>query len=149
MRVASALGDRALCRTRDALGGYTDLQTLSATKDKDPLLTYWFGIAARELLKLEEARKHFQKSRELNPKWAEPAYELIVDLVDQGKLKQALDLTFFPELFEVRTTIGPRYHSSPTSPVGSVSPEAPTILTSPTGGAESAGVNATVCAPTV
>ncbi len=84
---------RAKIGSRDALGGYTDLQTLIATKKKDPLLTYWFGVAARELLKLEEARKTFQQARALDPKWAEPAYELIVDLVDQGKLKQALDLS--------------------------------------------------------
>jgi tetratricopeptide (TPR) repeat protein len=83
---------RAKIGSRDALGGYSDLQAFIEKRQDDPVLTYWFGVAARELLKLEEARKHFERSRQLDNKWAQPPAELILDLLDQGKLKQALDL---------------------------------------------------------
>jgi tetratricopeptide (TPR) repeat protein len=83
---------RSKIGSRDALGGYSDLQAALAEKADDPKLHFWFGIAALELLKREGAVASFSKARELDPEWAEPAAQLVLDRINLGKLKKALEM---------------------------------------------------------
>ena len=88
---------RAKIGSRDALGGYQDLQGALEKRPKSAKLHFWFALAARELLKLDETRKHLTEARTIDPKYADPAFELVLDLIDQGKYKEALDLALKAE----------------------------------------------------
>jgi predicted Zn finger-like uncharacterized protein len=81
---------RARIGNRDALGAYSDLQVAVKKKPQDPSLNYWFGVAAREMSKLEEARKMFENAAKLDPKRADPVVEIVYDLIEQGKLTEAV-----------------------------------------------------------
>lgn len=81
---------RADIGNREPLSAYTALQAASKKKSDDAVLYYWFGVAARELSKLDEARKHFDKSAKLDPTRAGPVVELLYDAIDQGKLTDAV-----------------------------------------------------------
>ncbi len=83
---------RAKMGTRDTLGAYTDLQVALKKHPEDAALTFWFGVAAKEMGKLPEARASFEKAQKLNPKSADPVVENVIDAIERGKLAEALKI---------------------------------------------------------
>jgi predicted Zn finger-like uncharacterized protein len=81
---------RAEMGGRDALAAYSDLQAASKKWPDNATIAYWFGVAAREMSKLDESRALFEKAAKADPKRADPVVELIYDLIDQGKLTDAV-----------------------------------------------------------
>ncbi|HEY4223999.1 MAG TPA: tetratricopeptide repeat protein, partial [Myxococcota bacterium] len=81
---------RARIGNRDALGAYSDLQVAVKKAPNDANLNYWFGVAAREMSKRDEARAQFEKAAKLDPKRADPIVEIVYDLIEQGKLTDAV-----------------------------------------------------------
>jgi tetratricopeptide (TPR) repeat protein len=80
--VAAIVGlARAKLESGDGLGGYTDLQMALREEalTKNPKLHHWFGIAAKQLLKMDQALAEWKKARELDEGDALPAVELIAD----------------------------------------------------------------------
>ena len=59
-----------LPKAGDTLGAYTDLQIALKTNPDDAALNFWFGVAAKEMGKLPEARAQFEKAQKLDPKAA-------------------------------------------------------------------------------
>ncbi|MFZ9886442.1 MAG: tetratricopeptide repeat protein, partial [Myxococcota bacterium] len=84
---------RAKTGARDVLGSYSDLQAAVAKHPQSAPLHFWFGRTAANLMKLEESARLIQKARELDPQWAEPAVEQILERAELGRLKDALELT--------------------------------------------------------
>ncbi len=100
---------RARMGNRDALGAYSDLQVAVKKHPNNALLNYWFGVAAREMSKLDEARSQFEKAAKLDPKHADPIIDIVYDLIEQGKLTEAVkragdaeDKVFVGERYKVR-----------------------------------------------
>jgi predicted Zn finger-like uncharacterized protein len=83
---------RAKMGTKDTLGAYTDLQVALKTNPDDATLNFWFGVAAKEMGKLQEARAQFEKAQKLDPKAADPVVENIIDAIERGKLTDALKM---------------------------------------------------------
>jgi tetratricopeptide (TPR) repeat protein len=83
---------RARMGTKDNLGAYTDLQLALKTNPDDATLNFWFGVAAKEMGKLQEARAQFEKAQKLDPKAADPVVENIIDAIERGKLSDALKM---------------------------------------------------------
>lgn len=83
---------RAKMGTRDTLGAYTDLQQALKKQPDNAPLNFWFGVAAKEMGKLPEARAQFDKAQKLDPKRADPVVENIIDAVERGKLADALKI---------------------------------------------------------
>ena len=81
---------RARIGNRDALGAYSDLQLAVKKAPGDAALNYWFGVAAREMSKLDEARLQFEKAAKIDPKRADPVVEIVYDLIERGKLTDAV-----------------------------------------------------------
>ena len=81
---------RAKLGTRDTLGAYTDMQQALKKAPDSAALNFWFGVAAKEMGKAQEARTQFIKAQRLDPKLADPAVENILDAVERGKLSEAL-----------------------------------------------------------
>jgi len=84
---------RSKMGARDALGAYSDLDTAAKAKPENARLAYWLGVAAKELLKLDVALKQVSRAHELDPKLPGPHVFLVQDLIDRGKLKDALNRT--------------------------------------------------------
>ena len=83
---------RAKIGTKDTLGAYTDLQRALKTKPDSAPLNFWFGVAAKEMGKVEEAKKQFEKAQQLDPRAADPVVENVLDAVEHGKLADALKI---------------------------------------------------------
>ncbi len=83
---------RAKLGTRDTLGAYTDLQQALKKQPDNAVLNFWFGVAAKEMGKLPEARVQFEKAQRLDPKRADPVVENVIDAVERGKLTDALKI---------------------------------------------------------
>ena len=83
---------RAKLGTKDSLGAYSDLQVALKSKNDDAALTFWFGVAAKEMGKVEEAKAAFERSQKLDPKSAAPIVENVLDAIERGKLTEALKL---------------------------------------------------------
>ena len=81
---------RAKMGTRDALSAYSDLQIAAKKYPDNAQLAFWFGMAAREMSKLEESRQQFEKAVKLDPKRGDAVVELVYDLIEQGKLTEAV-----------------------------------------------------------
>jgi len=84
---------RSKIGSRDGLGAYSDLEAATKAKPKNARLAYWLGVASKELLKLDEARKQIARASELDPKLPGPHVFMVQDLIDKGKLKDALNRT--------------------------------------------------------
>ncbi len=83
---------RAKIGTKDSLGAYTDLQAALKTRPDDSSLNFWFGVAAKEMGKVEEAKAQFEKAQKLDPKSADPVVENVMDAIERGKLADALKM---------------------------------------------------------
>jgi tetratricopeptide (TPR) repeat protein len=83
---------RAKMGTKDSLGAYTDLQTALKTRPDDSSLNFWFGVAAKEMGKIDEAKAQFEKAQKLDPKSADPVVENVLDAIERGKLADALKM---------------------------------------------------------
>jgi tetratricopeptide (TPR) repeat protein len=81
---------RAKMGLRDSLGAYSDLQLAIKTKPDDADLNYWFGMAAKEMGKVDEARIHIEKARTLDPKRADAVVAQMIEAVERGKFGDAL-----------------------------------------------------------
>ena len=81
---------RAKMGARDPLSAYSDLQSATRKWPDSAAVAYWFGVAAREMSKLDEARKYFEKAVTLDPKGGQAVVELVYDLIEQGKLTEAV-----------------------------------------------------------
>ncbi len=77
---------------RDALGAYSLMEDAVKAQPKNAQLVYWFGKAAKELLKNDQALKLFTDARQLDPKLPGPHVELIQQQIDNGSLKAALNM---------------------------------------------------------
>ena len=83
---------RAKLGTKDSLGAYSDLQVALKSKPDNAALTFWFGVAAKEMGKVEEAKAQFERAQKLDPKSADPVVENVLDAIERGKLTDALKL---------------------------------------------------------
>jgi tetratricopeptide (TPR) repeat protein len=83
---------RAKLGTNDKLGAFTDLQGALKKHPEDAQLTFWFGVASKEMGKLAEARALFAKAQKLNPRRADPVVENMNDAIERGKLSDALQM---------------------------------------------------------
>ena len=81
---------RAMMGSRDALGAYSDLQAAARKWPDNATINFWFGMAAREMSKLDEARGQFEKAAKADPKRADAVVEIVYDLIFQGKLTDAV-----------------------------------------------------------
>ncbi|MDP2344674.1 MAG: tetratricopeptide repeat protein [Deltaproteobacteria bacterium] len=83
---------RAKLGTRDTLGAYTDLQQALKKAPDNAGLNFWFGMAAKEMGKVQEARAQFEKAQKLDPKRADAVVENVLDAIERGKLADALKI---------------------------------------------------------
>ena len=83
---------RAKLGTKDTLGAYSDLQLALKKHPDDAALNFWFGVAAKEMGKVAEARTQFEKAQKLDPHSASPVVENVLDAIAHGKLSDALKI---------------------------------------------------------
>ncbi|HEY0883086.1 MAG TPA: tetratricopeptide repeat protein, partial [Archangium sp.] len=83
---------RAKLGTKETLGAYSDLQVALKKHPDDADLNFWFGIAAKEMGKVQEAREQFERAQKLDPHAAAPVVENVLDAVEHGKLTNALKI---------------------------------------------------------
>jgi predicted Zn finger-like uncharacterized protein len=81
---------RAAMGTRDTLTAYSELQAAAKKSPDNATINHWFGMAAREMSKLDEARAQFEKAAAADPKKADSIVEIVYDLIEQGKLTDAV-----------------------------------------------------------
>ncbi len=83
---------RAKLGTKDTLGAYTDLQFALKKRPDDAALNFWFGVAAKEMGKVVEAKAQFEKAQKLDPHSAAPVVENVLDAIERGKLAEAITI---------------------------------------------------------
>jgi cellulose synthase operon protein C len=81
---------RAGLGSRDALTAYSELQAAVKKQPENGPLNYWFGVAAREMSKLDESRAQFEKAASIDPKRADAVVEIVYDLIERGKMTDAV-----------------------------------------------------------
>jgi predicted Zn finger-like uncharacterized protein len=84
---------RSKIGARDGLGAFSDLETAVKAKPDNAQLAYWLGVAAKELLKTDVAKKQIEQAAKLDPKLPGPHVFIVQSLIDEGKLKDALNRT--------------------------------------------------------